>query len=52
MSNTNDFIIENGVLKEYLGKDKKIKEKVANKLCETIITILKDELDKDTKKEC
>ena len=24
MSNTNDFIIENGVLKEYLGKDKKV----------------------------
>ena len=36
----------------FLGKDKKIKEKVANKLCETIITMLKEEIDEETKKEC
>ena len=35
----------------FLGKDKKTKEKVANKLCETIITMLKEELDEETKKE-
>lgn len=29
----------------FLGKDKKTKEKVANKLCETIITMLKEEID-------
>ena len=34
----------------FLGKDKKTKEKVANKLCETIIAMLKEELDKETKK--
>ena len=36
----------------FLGKDKKTKEKVANKLCETIITMLKEEIDEETKKEC
>ena len=36
----------------FLGKDKKIKEKVANKLCETIMTMLEDEIDEKTKKEC
>ena len=36
----------------FLGKDKKIKEKVANKLCETIIVMLIDEIYEETKKEC
>jgi len=36
----------------FLGKKKKIKEKVANKLCETIMTMLEDEIDEKTKKEC
>lgn len=36
----------------FLGKDKKTKEKVANKLCETMITMLKEELEEETKKEC
>lgn len=33
----------------FLGKEKKIKVKVANKLCESIILMLKDELSDDTK---
>ena len=37
----------------FLGKNKKIKEKVANKLSETIINMLEDELsDEYSKKEC
>ena len=36
----------------FLGKDKKTKEKVANRICKTLINTLKEELDKDTKKEC
>lgn len=36
----------------FLGKDKKTKEKVANKLCETIMTMLEDEINEETKKEC
>ena len=35
----------------FLDKDKKTKEKVANKLCETIIAMLKDEINEETKKE-
>lgn len=37
----------------FLGKDKKTKEKVANKLCETIIAMLKDKIENETtEKEC
>ncbi len=34
----------------FLGKDKKTKEKVANKICNTLVKMLKENLDEDTKK--
>lgn len=35
----------------FLSKDKKTKEKVANRICKTLINMLKEDLDEDTKKE-
>ena len=36
----------------FLSKDKKTKEKVANRICKTLINMLKEELEEDIKKEC
>ena len=36
----------------FLGKDKKTKEKVANRICKTLINMLNEEFEEDTKKEC
>ena len=45
-----DFLEKDEVC--FLGKDKKTKEKVANRICKTLINMLKEDLEEDTKKEC
>ena len=36
----------------FLSKDKKTKEKVANKICNILIKMFKEDLEEETKKEC